>query len=255
MRARISRRPTSVRSHDRLVRGLLARVLRRSGALPPCRCVAGSIARPFAPLLRCSWALHRMAAMLRLTPHRRPRRRSIAPARSIRRKATRRGRVALLSGCVNPVLAPSTNEAAHPPAQSPRHRGGGRRRRSLLRLARPSHGPRGRSAGTGPQQYRRMDRARSTARARRHPRSPPPAAARRSRITASCCATIRPTPTRPRAFRRAPATSPSIWRRSILPGRGRRGRSRSPIMPPARCSTARRSSASRRSFSPSRVSS
>jgi len=56
--------------------------------------------------------LHRMAAMLRLTPRRRPappvdRVGKVYPA-----EGARRGRVALLSGCINPVLAPSTNEAA-----------------------------------------------------------------------------------------------------------------------------------------------
>jgi glycolate oxidase iron-sulfur subunit len=50
--------------------------------------------------------------MLRLTPHRKPappvdRVGKVYPA-----EGTQRGRVALLSGCINPVLAPSTNEAA-----------------------------------------------------------------------------------------------------------------------------------------------
>jgi glycolate oxidase iron-sulfur subunit len=53
-----------------------------------------------------------MAAMLRLTPHRKPappvdRIGKIYPA-----QGERRGRVALLSGCINPVLSPSTDEAA-----------------------------------------------------------------------------------------------------------------------------------------------
>ena len=73
--------------------------------------VAGLIARPLAPVFDLL-GLHRMAAMLRLTPHRKPappvdRIGKVYPA-----KGTRRGRVALLSGCINPVLAPSTNEAA-----------------------------------------------------------------------------------------------------------------------------------------------
>ena len=50
--------------------------------------------------------------MLRLTPRRKPappveRTGKVYPA-----QGKRRGRVALLSGCINPVLAPSTNEAA-----------------------------------------------------------------------------------------------------------------------------------------------
>jgi glycolate oxidase iron-sulfur subunit len=73
--------------------------------------VAGLIARPFAPVLDLV-GLHRVAAMLRLTPRRRPgppvdRIGKVYPA-----EGKRRGRVALLSGCINPVLAPSTNEAA-----------------------------------------------------------------------------------------------------------------------------------------------
>ena len=73
--------------------------------------VAGLIARPLAPVLDVL-GLHRMAAMLRLTPRRKPappidRIGKVYPA-----EGTRRGRVALLAGCINPVLAPSTNEAA-----------------------------------------------------------------------------------------------------------------------------------------------
>ncbi len=95
---------------DRLTRGLLARVL-VDPALFRLAVVAGLVARPLAPVLDLL-GLHRMAAMLRLTPHRRPappvdRVGKVYPA-----EGTCRGRVALLSGCINPVLAPSTNEAA-----------------------------------------------------------------------------------------------------------------------------------------------
>jgi glycolate dehydrogenase iron-sulfur subunit len=95
---------------DRFMRGLLARVL-VDPALFRLAVVAGLVARPLAPVLDLL-GLHRMAAMLRLTPHRRPappvdRVGKVYPA-----EGTRRGRVALLSGCINPVMAPSTNEAA-----------------------------------------------------------------------------------------------------------------------------------------------
>jgi glycolate oxidase iron-sulfur subunit len=95
---------------DRFTRALLARVL-VDPALFRLAAVAGLIARPLAPVLDLL-GLHRMAAMLRLTPRRRPappvdRVGKVYPA-----EGTRRGRVALLSGCINPVLAPSTNEAA-----------------------------------------------------------------------------------------------------------------------------------------------
>jgi glycolate oxidase iron-sulfur subunit len=95
---------------DRAMRGLLARVLVDPG-LFRLAVVAGLIARPLAPVLDLL-GMHRMAAMLKLTPHRKPappvdRTGKVYPA-----EGTRRGRVALLSGCINPVLAPSTNEAA-----------------------------------------------------------------------------------------------------------------------------------------------
>jgi len=95
---------------DRMLRGLLARVLVDPG-LFRLAVVMGLIARPLAPVLDIL-GLRRMAAMLRLTPHRKPappldRTGKVYPA-----QGKRRGRVALLSGCINPVLAPSTNEAA-----------------------------------------------------------------------------------------------------------------------------------------------
>ncbi len=95
---------------DRVLRGLLARVLPDPG-LFRMAVVAGLVARPFAPVFH-ALGLKRMAAMLRLTP-----RHKLAPPVERTGKVypatgARRGRVALLSGCINPVLAPSTNEAA-----------------------------------------------------------------------------------------------------------------------------------------------
>ena len=95
---------------DRAMRGLLARVL-SDPALFRLGVVAGLVAKPFAPVLRVL-GLKRMAAMLRLTPRHIPsppvdRLGKVYPA-----QGERRGRVALLAGCINPVLAPSTNEAA-----------------------------------------------------------------------------------------------------------------------------------------------
>jgi glycolate oxidase iron-sulfur subunit len=95
---------------DRALRSLLARVLTH----PPLfrlAVVAGLVAKPFAGLLRML-GLKRMAAMLQLTPGRR-----LAPPGERTGKVyaalgERRGRVALLAGCINPVLAPATNEAA-----------------------------------------------------------------------------------------------------------------------------------------------
>jgi len=95
---------------DRLIRGLLARVL-PDPALFRWAAVAGLVGKPFAPALK-ALGLKRLGAMLSLTPGHVPappsdRRRKVYPA-----AGERRGRVALLAGCINPVLAPSTNEAA-----------------------------------------------------------------------------------------------------------------------------------------------
>jgi glycolate dehydrogenase iron-sulfur subunit len=95
---------------DRAMRDLLARVLPNL-TLFRLALVAGWLARPFAPVLNV-FGFKRMAAMLRLAPQRRlappvERTGKVYPA-----QGERRGRVALLSGCINPVLAPSTNEAA-----------------------------------------------------------------------------------------------------------------------------------------------
>ena len=86
---------------DRAMRGLLARVLPDPG-LFRLAVVAGLIARPFAGVLQ-ALGLKRMAAMLRLTP-----RHKLAPPVDRTGKVyaalgTRRGRVALLSGCSHSV--------------------------------------------------------------------------------------------------------------------------------------------------------
>jgi glycolate oxidase iron-sulfur subunit len=95
---------------ERALRALLARVL-TDPALFRLAVVAGLVTRPLAPVLDLL-GLRRVAAMLKLTPHRKPappveRTGKIYPA-----GGKRRGRVALLSGCINPVLSPSTDEAA-----------------------------------------------------------------------------------------------------------------------------------------------
>ena len=95
---------------DRLLRGLLARVL----PYPERFRIAvglGLVARPLAPLFSIL-GLRRLAAMLKLTPWRLPpqppeRKRRVFPA-----EGPRLARVALLDGCVNPILAPSINDSA-----------------------------------------------------------------------------------------------------------------------------------------------
>ncbi len=94
---------------DRALRGLLARVLTKPG-LFRLAVVGGIIGRPFAPLLRML-GFDRLAAMLRLTPRRIPAPPAERTGKVYPAFGRRRGRVALLSGCINPVLAPSIDEA------------------------------------------------------------------------------------------------------------------------------------------------
>jgi glycolate oxidase iron-sulfur subunit len=94
---------------DRALRALLALVLPRPGLFRRALAAAW-LARPFTGPLS-ALGLTRIATMLRLAPAQLPPRpqpgRRVFPAAN-----ERRGRVALLDGCTNPVLAPSINEAA-----------------------------------------------------------------------------------------------------------------------------------------------
>ena len=71
--------------------------------------VAAWLGKPFAPVAEAV-GLKRLAAMLRLSPWRRPHR-ALAP-QTFPAAGKRKGRVALLAGCVNDVLAPQINAAA-----------------------------------------------------------------------------------------------------------------------------------------------
>jgi len=95
---------------DRALRAMLAHVL-TNPALFRMAAVAGWLVKPFAPALR-ALGLTRLAAMASLTPSHK-----LAPPADTTGKVytaagERRARVALLAGCIGPVLAPSTNEAA-----------------------------------------------------------------------------------------------------------------------------------------------
>jgi glycolate oxidase iron-sulfur subunit len=94
---------------DRLVRGTLLRVM-TSPRLFRLALAAARPAKPLAPLLDLL-RLKPLAAMLRLAPWGVPRNAPAAPG-VVRAMGTRRGRVALLSGCVARVLTPGINEAA-----------------------------------------------------------------------------------------------------------------------------------------------
>ena len=98
------------------------------------------IAKPLAPLAEAI-GLQRIAALLRLSPWRRPHRPLAAQIFPVAAGSRKQGRVALLAGCVNDILAPEINAAAI--RVLTRHgvevvlaQGAG-----LLRLARPPHGP------------------------------------------------------------------------------------------------------------------
>jgi glycolate oxidase iron-sulfur subunit len=91
---------------DRLMRAVLARVLPRP-ALFRASLIAARLAKPLAPLLEAI-GLKQPAAMLRLAPERLPPSSEPASAQPVEPK---RGRVALLTGCAQAVLAPSINAA------------------------------------------------------------------------------------------------------------------------------------------------
>jgi len=104
--AQTYRRPLA----ERVVRMLLANVMPYPRRFQFAT-LAARFAKPFAPLAG-ALGLKRLSAMLRLSPGRRPH--SPRPAQTFPAAgpAARKGRVALLAGCVNDVLAPQINGAA-----------------------------------------------------------------------------------------------------------------------------------------------
>jgi glycolate oxidase iron-sulfur subunit len=93
---------------DRLLRATLLQVMTNPRRLR-LLLRAALLAKPLAPVLDLV-RLKPLAAMVRLAPVRLPRRG--AAAGIVPAEGRRRGRVALLSGCVAPVLAPGINAAA-----------------------------------------------------------------------------------------------------------------------------------------------
>jgi glycolate oxidase iron-sulfur subunit len=89
---------------------MLARVLTNPG-LFRLAVTGGIVARPLAPLLR-ALGMRRLAAMLTLTPRRKPAPPSERTGKVYAAEGKKRARVAMLSGCINPVLSPATDEAA-----------------------------------------------------------------------------------------------------------------------------------------------
>jgi glycolate oxidase iron-sulfur subunit len=92
---------------DRIFRVLLARTLPRP-ALFRAALAAARLARPLGRLAARFPSLRPMAAMLQLAPHQMP------PAAATQSSPTTgaKGRVALLQGCVEPVLAPEIRAAS-----------------------------------------------------------------------------------------------------------------------------------------------
>ncbi|MCA1297698.1 glycolate oxidase subunit GlcF [Stappia indica] len=99
---------------DRLIRGMLAAVLPDPGRFR-LALRAARLARPLAGLVGAfGGPFRRMGAMLELAPARIPARsRMTAPGQFPAEAGTgRKGRVAMLTGCAQPVLAPGINAAA-----------------------------------------------------------------------------------------------------------------------------------------------
>jgi glycolate oxidase iron-sulfur subunit len=95
---------------DRIMRAFLAGVLPENARL---RLALGAarLAKPMAPLF-AALGLRPIAAMLRLAPARLPAKSAASGPQRFAPQGPRRGRVALLTGCVSPVLAPAINAAA-----------------------------------------------------------------------------------------------------------------------------------------------
>lgn len=97
---------------DRLLREVLAFVLPHPGRFR-LALVGAFFARPMAGLLKVlGGPFAKMGAMLELAPAKAPGRSHMdGPARFAPNTTERKGRVAILSGCAQPVLKPSINEA------------------------------------------------------------------------------------------------------------------------------------------------
>jgi glycolate oxidase iron-sulfur subunit len=103
---RTYRRPPS----DRALRALLGWLIPAPGRFAAALRLA-RLARPLGPVLN-GLGLQRLAAMLELAPARPPAMPEASRRRVFAAEGERRARVALLSGCTNPVLAPEINAAA-----------------------------------------------------------------------------------------------------------------------------------------------
>ncbi|MEO9612191.1 MAG: glycolate oxidase subunit GlcF [Nitratireductor sp.] len=96
---------------DRLTRRLLAMVLPYPARFRAALSLAGLV-RPFAGLFRRIGPLKPLGAMLALAPARVPKKSASVSPGVHGAQGERKGRVALLSGCAQPVLDPGINDAA-----------------------------------------------------------------------------------------------------------------------------------------------
>jgi glycolate oxidase iron-sulfur subunit len=95
---------------NRLIRSLLALVLPYPSRFR-LALRAAKFGRPLAPLLKSITALRPMAAMLELAPRSLAAKSSSAQPGIHAAKTEKKGRVAILTGCAQPVLDPGINEA------------------------------------------------------------------------------------------------------------------------------------------------
>ncbi len=97
--------------HDRLLRRVLAAILPYPGRFRAAMLMA-LIGKPLAPVIGVIPVIgSRLKAMLALAPARLPTRSAMEGPQSFPPPAERKRRVALLSGCAQPVLDPAINEA------------------------------------------------------------------------------------------------------------------------------------------------
>lgn len=97
--------------HDRVLRKVLAAILPYPGRFRAAMLMA-LVGKPFAPVLGVIPVVgSRLKAMLALAPARLPTRSAMEGPQNFPPPAERKRRVALLSGCAQPVLDPAINEA------------------------------------------------------------------------------------------------------------------------------------------------
>jgi glycolate oxidase iron-sulfur subunit len=95
---------------DRLRRTFLARLMPYPGRFR-LSLYAAAFAKPFAPLFK-ALGMDRLAAMLTLAPWFPPRASQFPATGTVPAQGARKGRVALMSGCVDRVVAPRIRDAA-----------------------------------------------------------------------------------------------------------------------------------------------